>query len=881
MSTTETTDTREEVSDSQATSYATRPFHRFSDVTTGWIKSQYGKRSSKGTVATLFFAVVVYAVLGGVVLYTISLTGLIGMNVVIFGGIISGVGFGAWSGYRAYRHIKQRRRVYSIRDNKSVAAGGEAMRYITSGDVETQKYATATVVDTVRNGSSGGVMKQSDIPAEEAISQLIELIKSPNRQVRLNASAALGVLALDYPKETHQHREIIFNAIRQRDTELQINALGILYSLIRGRTIEPSEQQEYFNSLETAIHDEDHRVRVKACIALGAIDGDRAKDLLKEAQNDSRGEVREHANEALKQRRKAEMNRPNASASTDDESDPDNDLIQEPPDMGFDDIAGMDELKTTLRDRVIDPFTGEDAYAELDVASESGILLYGPPGTGKTYIAECLAGELGINYLPAGVGSVESKYTGEGVENIREMFDQAHYSQPCLIFLDEFDALAGDRSDSTQQSNEQKQVNQLLQEFSDLESDDDILVIAATNNPDQIDDAMLRTGRFDSKIEVPKPDGEARWGIFDHHLTAEIETDDGTNIRDEFIRQTNGCTASDMERIAENTIRIAAKRQTETPKSGTETEDVSPLGEEDSGYADIGEDADGGEGEPSTPTIQWRDVEQAIEEVTSEQGNVGQFTQQPPDMDFTDVAGMNALKDELQENVIDPLESPELFEEFGVSVENGFMLYGPPGTGKTHIAKCLAGELGVTYIQADAGDLTSKWIGEGAKNVQQMFEEARQNQPSLVFIDEIDALATSRSQSQSKSERQMVNQFLDEISTNHDEDADVIVIGATNRLNDVDDALIRSGRLSEKIEIPPPDAEARAGIFEQHLDAPQEDLNRERIAALTDGFVASDMERLAETAARNALKRTRESGEKTPVSQSDVEDAITHIKNRQ
>jgi transitional endoplasmic reticulum ATPase len=247
-------------------------------------------------------------------------------------------------------------------------------------------------------------------------------------------------------------------------------------------------------------------------------------------------------------------------------------------------------------------------------------------------------------------------------------------------------------------------------------------------------------------------------------------------------------------------------------------------------------------------------------------------------MDFGDVVGMEELKAELHEKVMDPLANPEVYAEYGLSVENGFLFYGPPGTGKTYISKCLAGELGVYYINAKAGDLVSKYIGEGATNVQQMFDEARRNQPCLVFIDEIDALASDRSMGgQHKSERQMVNQFLEELSEVNDSDDEIIVIGATNLLDAVDDAMLRTGRFSEKIEVPPPTADARVALFSAHLEAPSDGLDTQAISEDTEGFVASDMENVAQRAARKAMRRSRNSSGSGSVTQSDVDEAISEV----
>jgi len=210
------------------------------------------------------------------------------------------------------------------------------------------------------------------------------------------------------------------------------------------------------------------------------------------------------------------------------------------------------------------------------------------------------------------------------------------------------------------------------------------------------------------------------------------------------------------------------------------------------------------------------------------------------------------------------------------------LFYGPPGTGKTYMAKALAGQLGINHISAKAGDLVSKWIGEGAQNVQRMFDEARANQPCLIFIDEIDALATDRGTHQSKSERQMVNQFLEELTELSDDDHNVIVIGATNRIDDIDSAMLRTGRFTEKIEVPPPDAEARVAVFRMHLSAPSEQLAWNEIVEQTEGFVASDMESVAQRAARKAMQRARSSGgttqANTKVTQQDVTEAIGEVQ---
>jgi transitional endoplasmic reticulum ATPase len=254
-----------------------------------------------------------------------------------------------------------------------------------------------------------------------------------------------------------------------------------------------------------------------------------------------------------------------------------------------------------------------------------------------------------------------------------------------------------------------------------------------------------------------------------------------------------------------------------------------------------------------------------------------EYLQDPPEMDFDDVGGMSELKQTLTDKIVDPLERPELYEEYDLGVVNGVLLYGPPGTGKTYITEALAGKLGYNFIDVTPSDLTSSLVGEAADNVAELFEVARDNQPCLVFIDEIDSVASARSSGAQKtqSERQMVNQLLEELSEIQSED--VVVIGATNLLEEVDDAIKRSGRFDERIEVPPPDATAREAILRVHLrDRPvlTDEIDWGQTCRATDGYSASDMELIATNAARQALQQARQRGEIQPVTQTHIEAAI-------
>ncbi|MFT4921437.1 MAG: transitional endoplasmic reticulum ATPase [Haloarculaceae archaeon] len=311
--------------------------------------------------------------------------------------------------------------------------------------------------------------------------------------------------------------------------------------------------------------------------------------------------------------------------------------------------------------------------------------------------------------------------------------------------------------------------------------------------------------------------------------------------------------------LADN-LRTAAHQLDET--GSLEREDAGHPGRDDTPGS--GPEGDGGN----------RDRSQATAE--DEPLDASQFLADPPEIDFEDVGGMGELKETLRDKVIDPLERPDLYEEYDLGVVNAVLLYGPPGTGKTYVTEALAGELEYNFIDVKSHDITSSLVGEAADNVAELFAVARDNQPCMMFVDEIDALMPSRSGGSQKtqSERQMVNQFLTELTETKGED--VIVVGATNLPNEVDDAAV--SRFQERIEVPPPDASARAAILRVHLRSRpvlREEIGWERVKELTEGYSARDLEIVATNAARLALEEAREQDDVQPITQSHLEQAVT------
>ncbi|MFA9427087.1 AAA family ATPase [Natronorubrum sp. A-ect3] len=757
--------------------------------------------------------------------------------------VLAALGMVAYAGWNARSDVKRRYHTYELQERPTVDAAADAYSYLNARDEETRNNAVRTIA-LASEDAPGKVVKAIPDDVELIVSKLVELLDDEYHHVQGHAAAALGWFSRDYTDVVLEHAEAIELAMNTQDSEVRSELVVVLGNL---GVAAPDRADEFAKAIAPAVSDEDPEVRHSAAIGLGMLPCDRAVNMLEDLSQDQNPHVREQASQALQehlsqgepQHQSPEETPQHGSGSNEETGQTETRFVTEPPTNNFDDIAGMDDLKTRLRENVIEPFEGGDVFEKFSVAADSGILLHGPPGTGKTHAARCLAGELEANYAEIDVGDIESKWIGEGVENLKQLFAEARANQPCLVFIDELDALASDRS-GQQHEDKKKMVNQLLQELSNIESDDELLVVGATNKPDAVDDAILRPGRFDAKIELPKPDGDARWQIFESELTAPSES----VPRDKFVRKTSGYSASDVVEVVRRAARRAANRERQTDEETIVTAD---------------------------------DVFVAIDEVGTERGDVGEFVRQPPSIDFSDVAGMDKLKETLHETVIDPLENPKRYEEFGIGVERGFLLYGPPGTGKTHVSKALAGELGINYVEARASDLVSKWTGGAAENVQRLFAEARENQPCLVFIDELDALASDRSGHQTKSERQMVNQFLEELTTLNDGEHDVIVVAATNRPNEIDNAMLRSGRLGEQIEVPPPEASTRVELFYVHLDAPVGDIDDRWLAESTDSFVASDIAHLATETARIAMRRTRDGDGDASVTQQDLEEAVNKL----
>lgn len=360
--------------------------------------------------------------------------------------------------------------------------------------------------------------------------------------------------------------------------------------------------------------------------------------------------------------------------------------------------------------------------------------------------------------------------------------------------------------------------------------------------------------RYRSQAERARSEGNTQKAARYYRQCAEV-------LKDIAELESSARLAQERTELAKNLQTAAERLESNQPLNSVDTSEESSQ--------------DGSETNHKDSQKNTKPSPNGAEDGGGEDNSPSEYLKDSPELDFSDVGGMTDLKETLKDQVIDPLNRPELYEKYDLGVVNGVLLYGPPGTGKTYITEALAGELDYNYIEAQASDLTSSLVGEAAENMSEMFEVARNNQPCLLFIDEVEAIAAERSDGSQKtmSESQMITQFLTEMSETKGED--VIVVSATNLPDDIDGAAWR--RFDERIEVPPPDATARGAILRVHLrDRPvlTQEINWEQIKEYTQGYSASDLEIITSTAARKALKEAREVDEVVPITQEHLETAI-------
>ena len=493
------------------------------------------------------------------------------------------------------------------------------------------------------------------------------------------------------------------------------------------------------------------------------------------------------------------------------------------PTVTYEDIGGLDEELDLVREMIELPLSEPDVFAHLGIDPPKGVLLYGPPGTGKTLIAQAVANEVDATFITVSGPEIMSKYKGESEEKLREKFVEARENAPAIVFFDEIDSIAGKRDDDGDVEN--RVVGQLLSLMDGLDERGEVVVIGATNRVDTLDPALRRGGRFDREIEIGVPNEQGRREILDVHTRRMPLADDVDT--DRLAAQTHGFVGADLESLMTEAAMVALRR----------------------GRRD---DADA----PMTGlTVTRADVEAAMTAV--DPSAMREYVAESPTTTFGDVGGLTEAKGTLERAVTWPLTYAPLFDAAKTDPPTGVLLHGPPGTGKTLLARAIAGESGVNFVQVAGSELLDRYVGESEKAVREVFERARQAAPAIVFFDEIDAIATDRDAGGGDSGvgQRVVSQLLTELDRVSDH-PNLVVLAATNRKAALDPALLRPGRLESHVHVPDPDEAARREIFGVHLDDRPlgDDIDRDELAARTEGLSGADIAAAVREASMRAIE---------------------------
>jgi len=491
------------------------------------------------------------------------------------------------------------------------------------------------------------------------------------------------------------------------------------------------------------------------------------------------------------------------------------------------DVGGLSPVLRELRELIELPLKRPDILKKLGLEPPCGVLLVGPPGTGKTLTARGLAEELGVNYIAIVGPEIIGKYYGEAEARLRSLFEKARRSAPCIVFIDEIDSLAPDRA-KVEGEVEKRVVAQLLSLMDGFAKTNGVIVLAATNRPDHLDTALRRPGRFDREVQFRVPDRHGRLEIL-QILTRSMPLDGSVNLNT-IADLSVGMVGADLKALCQKAAYTALRRQVPHLQAPT----------------------------PKAMTVSQSDFQQALKDIKP--SVLRSVEVESPQVTWDEIGGLAEVKQALQESVEGALLYPELYRRTGAKAPRGILLWGPPGTGKTLLAKAVAAQAKANFIAVNGPELLSKWVGASEQAVRELFTKARQAAPCVVFVDEIDTLAPARGQFQGDSgvSDRVVGQLLTELDGLQG-CANVLLIGATNRPEALDPALLRAGRLDLQLKIDLPDLPSRLSILQVHNDdRPLADnVHLVEWATQTDGWNGAELALLSNQAALQAIRRYR------------------------
>lgn len=496
----------------------------------------------------------------------------------------------------------------------------------------------------------------------------------------------------------------------------------------------------------------------------------------------------------------------------------------------FADVAGATNAKSAMAD-IIDFLKDPERFKKLGARIPKGILLAGEPGNGKTLLARAVAGEARCTFLSISGSDFIEVFVGVGAARIRDLFKEARKNAPCILFIDEIDAIGRARGSGIGGGHDEREqtLNQLLTEMDGFDQyDQPLVLLAATNIPEVLDKALLRPGRFDRIVYVPYPDFTARVELFKVH-SRQTPLEETVNF-DELASFTQGLSGADIE----NLINLSALN-------------ASQAGRQKLAKADF-EKA-------------YKDLLNSKKDMQMSEHSVKEFLPQQVKTKFFDIAGLEDAKEDLVE-IVDFLKNPDKYKNIGARIPKGVLMSGDPGNGKTLLARAVAGEAAVPFFYASGSQFIQKYVGVGAERIRELFREARRNAPSIIFIDELDAIGKRDTSGEGgdREYNQTINQLLTEMDGFVQSEIPVIVLAATNIKNAIDSALQRPGRFDRHIHVGYPNLRARIKILEVHAKGKKfdSDIQMETIARGTPGFSGAQLENLLNESAILTIHRNKE-----------------------
>lgn len=504
--------------------------------------------------------------------------------------------------------------------------------------------------------------------------------------------------------------------------------------------------------------------------------------------------------------------------------------------VGYDDIGGVRKQLAQIRELVELPLRHPQLFKSIGIKPPRGILLFGPPGTGKTLIARAVANETGAFFFLINGPEIMSKMAGESESNLRKAFEEAEKNSPAIIFIDEIDAIAPKR-EKTNGEVERRVVSQLLTLMDGLKARSNVIVMAATNRPNSIDPALRRFGRFDRELDIGIPDPAGRAEVLRIH-TRNMKLADDVDI-DQIASETHGYVGADLASLCSEAAIQQIREKMDMIDLEEDTIDAAVL---------------------DALAVTMANFRHALE--VNNPSALRETVVEVPTVSWKDIGGLETVKLELQETVQYPVEHPEKFLKFGMSPSKGVLFYGPPGCGKTLLAKAIANECQANFISIKGPELLTMWFGESEANVRDVFDKARAAAPCVMFFDELDSVAKSRGSGLGDAGGagdRVLNQILTEMDGMNAK-KNVFVIGATNRPDQIDPALLRPGRLDQLIYIPLPDEGSRSSILKSALrkSPVAAEVDLDYMAKVTQGFSGADLTEICQRACKLAIRESIE-----------------------